>query len=674
MRIVSDLPRTVRVIDNTWIPMSDGSRLAAKIWLPEDAQQHAVPAVLEALPYRKDDGTVIRDELRYPYLAGHGYAGVRLDLRGSGDSDGVLEDEYSERELLDIEEVVAWVAEQDWCTGAVGMWGISWGGFNALQVAARRPAALKAIITMMSADDRYLEDVHYRGGTVLGLDMLHWSTYMLAANAQPPDPAVVGDRWRELWEERLAANEPLVSKWLAHQRRDDYWKHGSVSVDYAAIECAVYAIGGWQDGYTNTVPRLLQHMTCPRRGLIGPWGHRFPESGSPGPAVGGLQDAVRWWDQWLKGEETGIMDEPMLQAFVQDSVRPQVTYEQRPGRFVGAEQWPPADVEVRSLALNDGTVDERPEAEVQRRILGRQTCGMEAAGPWCGEGETADDPDDQRRDDGESLVFDSQPLDDDLAILGFPKVTLQLASDQPVALVCVRLCEVFPDGASKLVTRGVLNLTHRDSHDEPSPLEPGRRYAVRVELDVIGHVFARGNRIRVAVSPTYWPWAWPSPRAATLTVFTGGESALELPELPLGWPDPPRFEEPVSSPPLPYERVRTGMTSRVFTRDMHTGHAELRFLWDSGNEYTLPNGMRMRFDNDCVYSIVEGDPLSARVLVSMMLEYSRDADGWSVRIDARAEMSCDARRYLVDSTLTAVEVGGEAQEWTWRHEFPRDLA
>ena len=673
MKIVTDLPRTVRVMENIWIPLADGTRLAAKIWLPEDAVEHQVPAVLEALPYRKGDGTAIRDEVRYPYLAGHGYAGVRLDLRGSGESHGILDDEYSEQELSDIEQVIAWLVEQEWCTGAVGMWGISWGGFNALQVAARRPPALKAIITMMSADDRYAEDVHYRGGLVLGLDMVHWSTYMLLANAQPPDPAVVGERWRGMWLERMEANEPLARHWLGHQRRDAYWKHASVCEDYSAIECAVYAVGGWQDGYTNTVPRLLQHLTCPRRGLIGPWGHCFPETGTPLPAVGFLQDAVRWWDHWLKGEETGIMDEPMLHAFVHDSVRPHPTYEERPGRWYGAAAWPPPEGGLRRFCLNDGTLDAEPAPEAALRILGRQTTGVEAAGPWCGEGQTADDADDQRRDDGESLVFDSAPLQDDLAILGFPRVTLDLASDRPLALVCVRLCEVFPDGASKLVTRAILNLTHRDSHEHPSPLEPGRRYTVDIELDSMGHVFAAGNTVRVAVSPTYWPWAWPSPEAATLTVFSGGNSALELPELPASWPPPPGFAEPETSPPLEYERSRSGITSRVVMRDVQTGHAELRFLWDSGGEYVLPGGMRVRFDNDAVYSIVEGDPLSPNVLVTMAIEFSRAAEGWSTRVEARGEMSCDAGRYIVQSTARGLQDGDVVHERSWRQEFERDL-
>ncbi|MGZ4431108.1 MAG: CocE/NonD family hydrolase, partial [Gaiellales bacterium] len=401
MRIVREFPRSVRLIENTWIPLSDGTRLAAKIWLPEDAEADPVPGVFEFIPYRKRDGTAQRDELLYPYLAGHGYAGVRVDLRGHGDSDGVPEDEYTPREQTDAVEAIDWIARQPWCTGAVGMTGISWGGFNSLQVAAHRPPALKAILTLCSTDDRYADDVHYKGGCVLALDMLHWATYMLMANAEPPDPAIVGERWRDMWMQRVDGGEPLAATWLAHQRRDAYWKQGSVCEDYAAIECAVYAVGGWQDGYTNAIPRLLQGLTCPRKGLIGPWGHTWPEVGSPGPAVGFLQESLRWWDHWLKGADTGIMDEPMLRAWVEDSARPRVTYRERPGRWVTDTAWPPTQARARSLGLNDGTLDESAAPEVARRLLGRQTCGLEA-GAWCGEGEEADDADDQRAEDGMS--------------------------------------------------------------------------------------------------------------------------------------------------------------------------------------------------------------------------------------------------------------------------------
>ena len=298
-------PRPVRVIENEWIPLSDGCRLAARIWLPEDVEADPVPALLEYIPYRKGDNTAGPDATRHSYFAGHGYACVRVDMRGSGESDGVLLDEYSPLEQADAVEVIAWLAAQPWCTGAVGMFGISWGGFNALQVAAHRPPALKAIVTVCSTDDRYADDIHYVGGCVLGAYMLSWGSTMLALNARPPDPAVVGERWRDMWLERLEGSPPFVDTWLSHQRRDAYWKQGSVCEDYSAIECAVYAVGGWADTYTNAVLRLLAGLPGPKKGLIGPWAHQYPHDGVPGPAIGFLQECLRWWDHWLKGRGLG---------------------------------------------------------------------------------------------------------------------------------------------------------------------------------------------------------------------------------------------------------------------------------------------------------------------------------------------------------------------------------
>ena len=199
----------IRVIDPQWIPLSDGTRLCARVWLPESASWRPVPAILEYLPYRRGDVTALEDSLIHPYFAAGGYAGVRVDIRGSGDSDGILTDEYSEQEHRDALEVIGWLAEQPWCTGAVGMMGISWSGFNSLQVAALRPPALRAIITACSTDDRYDNDVHYLGGVPLGYYLLPWASAMMAFNVRPPDPAIVGDRWRELWHQRLDGNVDL---------------------------------------------------------------------------------------------------------------------------------------------------------------------------------------------------------------------------------------------------------------------------------------------------------------------------------------------------------------------------------------------------------------------------------------------------------------------------------
>ena len=472
----SRLPRPVREIEHTWIELADGTRLAARIWLPEDAEADPVPAVLEYLPYRKHDGTVVRDSVRQPYLAGHGYAArPRRHPRHGRVGRDPRRRVHRRRSWPTRVEVIAWLAAQPWCSGAVGMTGISWGGFNALQVAALRPPALSAIMTLCSTDDRYADDVHYLGGCVLATDMLHWASSMLTWNARPPDPALLPDTWREVWLDRLE-RDAAVHRALARATSAATTTGGTArsARTTRAIEVPVYAVGGWADGYTNAVFRLLAGLDGPRKGLVGPWAHAFPDDAAPGPSIGWLQECVRWWDQWLKGRETGIMDEPMLRAYVQESVEPQ------PELRACAPGAGPARRRGRRRASSGARWRCRPRSRVVHRPV--QTLGTEA-GVWCAEGQSADLAGDQRRDDALSACFDLEPLAEPVELLGFPAVELELAADRPHALVCVRLCDVFPDGTSALVTRGLLNLAHRDSHSEPEPLEPGRRTRVRVELD-----------------------------------------------------------------------------------------------------------------------------------------------------------------------------------------------
>ena len=322
----------VRVIEHQWIPMSDGVRLAARIWLPDGAESHRVPAIVEYIPYRHRDFTLPRDELIHPWFAGHGYAAIRLDIRGSGNSEGLPMDEYVVREQEDMLEALAWIASQTWCTGACGMIGISWGGFSALQTAFRRPDELKAIIALCSTDDRYADDVHYMSGCLLR-NNLAWGGQAFAYAARPPDPDIVGDGWRAMWRERLENLPVFTAEWLSHQRRDGYWKHGSVCEDWSAIRCPVYAVTGWADGYTNTALKLMAGLEVPRRCLIGPWAHAYPHLGVPGPAIGFLQDCLRWWDRWLKGIDNGIDREPMVRLWLQDPASP-AGHQLRPFRQV----------------------------------------------------------------------------------------------------------------------------------------------------------------------------------------------------------------------------------------------------------------------------------------------------------------------------------------------------
>jgi predicted acyl esterase len=378
--IVTTFPRSVRVIEHILIPLKDGTTLAARMWLPDDAERNPVPAILEYLPYRKRDGTYERDALTHPYLAGHGYAGVRVDIRGSGESAGLLLDEYSEQELADGVEVIAWLAAQPWCSGVVGMMGISWGGFNGLQIAARRPPALKAIVTICSSDDRYADDAHYMGGTLIAAG-LEWAFFFFGTMCLPPDPLLVREGWRATWLERLA-NAPLFFEiWLQHQRRDSYWKRGSVCEDYSAIQCPVYAVGGWTDAYTNTIPRLLGGLTVPRKGLIGPWAHAYPHFALPGPQVGFLQEMLRWWDYWLKGIDTGVMDEPMLRAWMMESVRPASHHETLPGRWIAESSWPSPGITPRRLFLTDEGLRDETASLTARAVRSPQTVGK-CGGNW----------------------------------------------------------------------------------------------------------------------------------------------------------------------------------------------------------------------------------------------------------------------------------------------------
>ncbi|HET7881051.1 MAG TPA: CocE/NonD family hydrolase [Acetobacteraceae bacterium] len=643
--IVTRFPHAVREIEHTLIPLRDGTRLAARIWLPVDAETHPVPAILEYLPYRKRTGTYERDALTHPYFAGHGYAAVRVDIRGSGESEGLLTDEYSQQEHDDALEVIAWLAAQTWCSGAVGMMGISWGGFNALQVAARQPPALKAIITLCSTDDRYRDDVHFMGGALLDAGF-GWGSFLFGAMCQPPDPALVGGRWRAMWLERLNHMPLFLERWLRHPSRDAYWRHGSVCEDYAAISCPVFAVGGWTDGYTNTIPRLLEHLTVPRKGLIGPWAHGYPHVALPGPQVGFLQEALRWWEHWLKGIDTGVVAEPMLRAWMTESVAPAPHHATLPGRWIAEASWPPADRLMHHLHLTDAGLTPNPQGLTPCNVRSPLTLGRHG-GAWCPFGQGADQAGDQQDDDAGSVVFNTEPLANRLEILGAPVVTLELAADRPVANLIVRLCDLRPDGTSLRVSYGVLNLTHRDGHEVPRPLEPGRRYRVRIQLNDAGSVFPAGHRIRLALSTSYWPMIWPPPETATVTMFGG---RLDLPVRRAQPADDrlPAFKGPETAPPEPTTRLADG-TVRI-------------------DRLGLELKTRSSFDSH----IDPDDSLSAAMEMRQTQTVARD--GWRVRIETTMRLTATRDGFQLRASLRAYEADVEVCRRDWDARVPRKLA
>lgn len=647
----------VEVIENLFIPMPDGVLLAAKVWRPVGLR---APVVLEYLPYRKRDGTRARDQGMHGYLAARGYACVRLDSRGMGDSEGVLHGEYTQAELDDGVAAISWLADQDWCDGQVAMIGISWGGFNGLQIAAMQPPALKTVITVGSTDDRYATDVHWVGGC-LSKDNFDWSATMLAQNDLPPDSAIVGDRWRAMWEERMRANRPWILDWLAHQRRDDFWRHGSVCEDFSRVVVPVYAVSGWADNYSEAVPRLIAGLGGPRLGLIGPWAHSYPMDVTVEPGIGWLQEVVRWLDHWLKGADTGIMDEPMLRVWMQDWVPPLTCYSERPGRWVGEAVWPSPRIDERTFVLGVG------EGNV---------CSPLWVGAGAGEigryGGDAEWPGDQREDDAGSLVVMFDPLLEAVEILGAVRVRLTLRCDRPQGLVCVRLCDVAPDGRSTRVTVGLLNLTHRAGHGAPEALVPGETYQVEVELDDIAHHFRAGHRIGVSISTVYWPIAWPSPELATVTVEMGASTLI----LPVRPPDPAdallrAFDPPEQAAQCPVIWHETAPTHpRRVVRDLLTGQMVVDFpRWTYACEMvdisqTVTSSGHVRF------LITDDDPLSAVCETEYAVTLARPdvvAGHWN-----RGRLWCDATHFHVEVDLRVTEDGVTVFENRWRERFARD--
>ena len=647
MKVRTEFPREVVEHADWGIEMPDGCRLSARVWMPADAVQNPVPVILEHLPYRKRDGTIVRDQFTHPWMAGHGYACIRTDMRGSGESDGLLEDEYLEQELQDACDVIAWAAAQPWCNGNVGMMGISWGGFNGLQVAARRPEALKAVITICSTVDRFADDIHYKGGCLL-LEHFGWSSTMLSYMSRPPDPALVGDKWQDMWLHRLNHQPWHLSEWLRHQHRDAFWKHGSVCEDYSTIQAAVLSIGGWHDGYRNTISHLVENLDAPGKGIVGPWNHKYPHYAGPQPTIGFLQEAKRWWDRWLKGEATGVEDDPAYRAYVMDSLPPKRWYDSRPGRWIADQEWPPQAAQAYHLMPGDTLGDKASMLDVT--VCSPPDCGLQS-GEYFPFAYSDELPADQRPDDEKSACFDTDVFTEAVDIVGGPQIKLALRSDQPQAQLVVRLCDIRPNGEVSLITFGCLNLCHRESHEFPSALIPGESFEVTLNLDQCAYHLPAGHRLRVAISNAYWPFIWPSPSAtAEPACLTLGSGQVSLPMRPHSDATEWTFEESEGAAPWNCENLRAAQYLRTFeTQD--DGTIVMNVHSDAGENRDLEHGLISGTQLSEQFFIHPQDPLSARCTSRWEQVGGRDGQMW--RTEAEAELTSDANQFHTTAHLRA---------------------
>jgi predicted acyl esterase len=531
------------------------------------------------------------------------------------------------------------------------MFGISWGGFNALQVAALRPPPLKAIVSLCSTDDRYEDDVHYKGGTVLN-EMLGWAATMLAYSSRPPDPMIVGKGWKKMWLERLNHQPFHILTWLKHPHRDGYWKHGSVCEDWNKIQAATLLIGGWNDAYSNAIPRMMKNLRVPRKAIIGPWAHKYPHFAVPGPRIGALQEMLRWWDFYLKDINTGVTQDPDYRIYVMDAYKPDAFPEKIDGRWVAESYWGYGNVENKTFQLTRQGIASEAGKEEGLTITSSQDVGFDG-GEYCIIWLGPEFPGDQGKDDKGSLTFDSPVLTEDMEIVGQPVVELTLMVDKPVAHIAVRINDIWPDGAVSRITYHLQNLSMRENREYPTPLEPFKRYKVKVKLDDTAWRIPKGHKLRVSISTSYFPMMWPAPEPVRLTVFAGA-STFTLPvRKKLKDEKPVNFALPESASPLKQTHLKQDWHKRERTVDPKTGEVRLEVVDDFGVQKITSHGLEIGAVGRESYAILPHDPLSARMETHWT--ETRKRGNWSIRTETYGRMTATKTHWKLWGKIEAFE-------------------
>lgn len=663
-------------IETLWIPLSDGVKLAARVWMPESASISPVPAILEYIPYRRRDFTRARDNNLHSKFSEAGYISIRVDIRGSGDSGGLMHDEYSDREIEDGYEVIEWIANQTWCDGSVGMMGKSWGAYNSLQVAALNPPALKAILPVMGTDDRWKEDIHFRNG-LMATDNFWWGSIMQLMNTSPPDPEIVGTRWKELWLERLNSMELWTKNWASHQTNDQMWQRGSISQDYKNIKVPVFFITGWGDLFRDTPFRLAENLEVPLKILVGPWAHLYPHEAVPKPTFDFVNEAIRWWDYWLKGKKNNIMKEPRLVFYEMEHMPPKAVFESRNGRWITENKWPSSTVPFQQFYLNVNELSEKSNKESEvMEINSPQNYGM-SGGDVTSFGIAGDLPLDCRNDEGGALTFRSKPIEKDLSILGQPILNLNVVSNKEQAFVSATLVDEAPDGSQALITRGFFNLMHRISDTDPKKIKQGEEMEITLSMQGVAWKLNKGHKLIVHLGSTYWPIIWPSPEPVKLG-FRAGTSVLKLPvrKTPKSNDLELHFKQPEIVENKTYRTDTPGAIERDYKIDLTTGLVTHRVYIDGG--VFGPVG-KIYFDetktgfhdiSERIYSIYPDDPLSAKAEMKQSRCISKE--NLEIKLETWSQQTTSKHSFLVKAWCKCWENGDLIHSVDWNYEIPRN--
>ncbi len=662
----------IKEIENTWITMRDGTRLAARIWMPENSEKNPVPCIFEYIPYRKRDFTSERDEGMHKYFAEKGYACIRVDMRGSGDSYGLLMDEYLPLEQADGLEVINWIVSQAWCDGNVGMIGLSWGAITSLQIATHQPKALKAIVPVGASIDRYYDDGGYFAGAYLG-ETIGWGAVMFAYNTLPPDPALVGEsNWKQHWLNRLEKTPSYLSVWLNHPKRDAYWLQGTVLDKFDRIKCPIYVVSGWNDCWPNTVLRVMQRAQSPVWGMSGIWGHKYPHLAFPGPGINFLDETCRFWDKHLKGIDNGFEQTSPLNLYIQTQVPTDPKHDYREGYWVAEPAWPSPNVERQTWYFGSKKLSKSPVKTGQDSICSGLHVGYGSGEymPLSIDPELQQMPMEQSAEDAESLVYETEELREKMVIMGTCIAKLRVKSDHSCGLVAVRLCDVDPQGKVSLVCYGVLNLDQRNGREDFSLVEAGRYYDVYVRLNDIAHEIQPGHSLRLSISTNYFPMAWPLGEKCTITVDCK-DSSLML----------PIRHKPDQELPVPETFFQAPQSAKIDERQIISPSKSEKTIQRDGSRTVMrisEKGARVRNiatdwtygrDSLQIYVVDDDKPLKTTATYETKAYFKRgdfEAGAYSVMV-----ISCDEKDFMLKAKINAFHMGEAIFERSYEEHIPR---
>lgn len=722
-------PYSVTEVQHSTITLSDGIKLAMKVWLPcrkdeieeffpyfgtekqlswsteinigakSAAVGNVFPVILEYLPYSKDSlMTLQRDHTRHSWFCSHGYIDVRVDIRGTGASEGLYFDEYDEQEFVDCIDVINWFTAQPWSNGKVGMYGKSYGGFNGLQMAYKQPDALKAVISLYSTDNRFTDDVHYEGGAIVGNGMLSWAGFMMALNGRPPHPKFFDtyDEWKTFWTNRLnKASQSFLCSWLHHQHQNDsYWQHGSIGQNVTRVECPVLVIGGLTDAYTSAAFRMAGSLNEYSRAVIGPWSHQWPDVSIPGPNIDYLNQCLKWWSAYLKGDvihQKEVFDWPRLDLFIRDSLKPQDITKPHKGKWVSLNDWNKRmdvfndstssmtqredDNYLRSIYLGcDGKLFlQQPEnSEVSPIKLNPNPNQGSGSGLWFSVDEGFFE--DQTKANENSHCWVSDILNEDIVFAGLSKffVTVEAATSGQYC-IHVRVCEQFLTGESFLVTRGFLNLNESNNDGWVGRFPSNTKSKMCVNLKGVAHTVPKGHRLLISITPTYFPMIYPAIKTTGLTMYPS-ESFLVLQtcqDVEKNLRD--EYQPPKSLFQLPVEYLTASSflisdsssdSDGKWTRDFQENSGVVRFPTMQFDYYMISNE---KYVTDAVVSF--GD-ISADQLINTTFHMDHDRMVRTL-VETRQTMSGDKQAFRITEEICVRLEGEELFKKEWDYAVPR---